>query len=290
MNRNPFRTLARSAHAPSRIAHPVTVHLRRMYVDCRHGQMHVHTAFPSSGGFDELTPLVCIHPAPGSGRVFRGLIAELGRERSAYALDLPGYGESDAPESPLTVADYAAACVDFLDSLRLRQVDVLGFQGGSQVAVELALARPEQVRRVVLLGMPAFDATDREHYAARPWPVPARDDGTHLAEEWLRLRRARGVLASASSLGHDLADALRAGERAGWGVAAMSAYAAGERLPLLRRPTLLLRSRDEFADMTARAEGWLSDVRRAELSGHAAAVLESDPAEIAGLVKDFLDV
>jgi len=51
-----------------------------------------------------------------------------------------------------------------------------------------------------------------------------------------------------------------------------------------------VRSRDEFAEMTARAEGWLSEVRRAELSGHAAAVLESDPAEIAGLVKDFLDV
>jgi pimeloyl-ACP methyl ester carboxylesterase len=290
VNRNPLRSFARSAHAPSRIAHPVTVHLRRMYVDCRHGQLHVHTAFPSSGGFDELTPLVCIHPAPGSGRVFRGLIAELGRERSAYALDLPGYGESDAPDSPPTVADYAAACADFLDSLRLRQVDVLGYQGGSQVAAELALARPEQVRRVVLLGMPAFDAGDREQYAARPWPLPLRDDGTQLAEEWARLRRTRGVLATASSLGRELGESLRAGERAGWGAAAMAAYAAGERLPLLRRPTLLLRSRDEFAEMTARAEGWLPEVRRAELSGHTAAVLESDPAEIAGLVKDFLDI
>lgn len=289
MNRNPLRTLARSANAPSRIDPPVTVHLRRMYVDCRHGQMHVHTAFPSSGGFDELTPLVCIHPAPGSGRVFRGLIADLGRDRSAYALDLPGYGESDAPESPPAVADYAAACADFLDSLRLRQVDLLGFQGGSQVAAELALARPEQVRRVVLLGMPAYDAHDREVYAARRWPVESRDDGAHLAEEWARLRRSRGVLTSAASLDRELSESLRAGDRADWGAAAMAAYAAGERLPLLRRPTLLLRSRDEFAEMTARAEAWLSDLRRTELSGPAAGLLESNPAEIAGLVRDFLD-
>ena len=46
----------------SRNSAPVTVHLRKMYVDCRYGQLHVHTAFPSSGGFDELTPLVCVAP------------------------------------------------------------------------------------------------------------------------------------------------------------------------------------------------------------------------------------
>jgi hypothetical protein len=28
-----------------------------MYVDCRYGQLHVHTAFPSNGGFDERVPL-----------------------------------------------------------------------------------------------------------------------------------------------------------------------------------------------------------------------------------------
>ena len=49
----------------------MTVHLRKMYVDCRFGQLHVHTAFPSSGGFDELTPLLCLHRAHRSGRVFR---------------------------------------------------------------------------------------------------------------------------------------------------------------------------------------------------------------------------
>jgi pimeloyl-ACP methyl ester carboxylesterase len=68
-----------------------------MYVDCRYGQLHMHTAFPSNGGFDELTPLVCLHPSPLSGRVFRALLAELGQQRSVYAPDLPGCGESDAP-------------------------------------------------------------------------------------------------------------------------------------------------------------------------------------------------
>jgi pimeloyl-ACP methyl ester carboxylesterase len=47
--------------------------------------------------------------------------------------------------------------MDLIDSLRLRQVDILGYQGGSLAAVELALARPEQVRRVILIGVPASD-------------------------------------------------------------------------------------------------------------------------------------
>lgn len=135
----------------------MTVHQRKMYVDCRFGQLHVHTAFPSSGGFDELTPVVCVHPAGTTGRVFRGLIANLGLDRSAYAPDLPGAGESDAEEGPVSVADQAAALADLIDTLRLRRVDVLGCQTGSLVAAELALIRPDQVRKVVFVGVPGAE-------------------------------------------------------------------------------------------------------------------------------------
>ena len=112
MTRIPSRTAARNASLSSRKSPPVTVHLRKMYVDCRYGQLHVHTAFPSSGGFDELVPPVCTHPAPLSGRVFRGLLPDLGQQRSVYAPALPGCGESDAPEAPPSVAEYAAAVGD----------------------------------------------------------------------------------------------------------------------------------------------------------------------------------
>ena len=192
MTRLSARTIARSAALSTRNASNVTIHLRKMYVDCRFGQLHLHTAFPSSGGFDELTPLVCVPPSSRTGRVFRPLLKDLGHDRSVYAPDLPGCGESDAPSQPtVEVQDQAAAIVDLLDSLRLRQVDVLGYQGGSLVAVELALARPEQVRRLVLMGIPASDA----------------------------------------------------------------GFQAGERLPLVRQPALVLRPRDEHWDSTGRTEG-----------------------------------
>jgi pimeloyl-ACP methyl ester carboxylesterase len=135
----------------------VTIHLRKMYVDCRFGQLHMHTSFPSSGGFDELTPLVCLAPPSQTGRLFRPLLRDLGRDRSVYAPDLPGAGESDAPDHAPTVVDFAAACTDLLDSLRLKQVDVIAYQAGSLAAIEFAIARPHQVRRVALIGVPSSD-------------------------------------------------------------------------------------------------------------------------------------
>ena len=136
----------------------MTIHLRKMYVDCRYGQLHVHTAFPSSGGFDELTPLLCVAPPALTGRAFRPLLRDLGRDRSVYAPDLPGSGESDGPDHVPATIDHAAAFVDLVDSLRLKQVDVVGYQAGSLAAIELALARPQHVRRVALIGVPGSDA------------------------------------------------------------------------------------------------------------------------------------
>jgi pimeloyl-ACP methyl ester carboxylesterase len=260
-----------------------------MYVDCRYGQLHVHTAFPSSGGFDELVPLVCIHPAPLSGRVFRGLLPDLGQDRSVYAPDLPGCGESDAPEAAPSVAEYAAAVGDLLDSLRLRQVDLLGYQTGSLAAAELAIARPEQVRRVVLAGTPVFDVREREAFNARPWPARARDDGSHLVEEWQRIRRSRGVHATVSRLGEDLAAALRAGDAAAWGTAAAANYPAGERLPLIRQPVLLLRPRDEFWEMTARAEALVREARRVDLPEQNGGLFDTGAVEVARYAREFLD-
>lgn len=126
--------------------------LRRMYVDCRYGQLHLLTAIPPSGGFDERTPLVCLHDSGGTGADFRSLAEVLGSDRPVYAPDLPGSGASDAAGGAVTDAVLAAAVVDLLDELRLRQVDMLGQGRGERVARELTRARPGLVRRVVAVG------------------------------------------------------------------------------------------------------------------------------------------
>ena len=133
--------------------------LRRTYFDCRFGQLHVHQAIPPGGGFDEATALVCIPGAAGLGRFFRPLLGPLGADRSIYAPDLPGCGESDAAPaagaSGAGPAENALAILDMLDSLRQRQVDVLTHGSGIYTALSLVAQRPGTlVRRLVFSGAP----------------------------------------------------------------------------------------------------------------------------------------
>jgi pimeloyl-ACP methyl ester carboxylesterase len=134
----------------------MAVRTRRAYFDSKFGQLHVRTAFPTTGGFDEQVTLFCLHPLEGSSRTFSRFLTELAELRSVYAPDLPGYGESDS--SPMrSIADAAAAISDLANDLRLRQIDLLGIQYGAEVALELASARPELVRRLVLAGVPTAE-------------------------------------------------------------------------------------------------------------------------------------
>ncbi len=141
---------------------PTGPRVRRGYFECRFGQLHMHNAIPPGGGFDEGTALLCLHPVPRSARMFRAFLPLAGVDRSVYAPDLPGCGESDPPPGRPTVGDYVAAIGDFLDAMRFKQIDVLGYHAGSLLAAELAVARPKQVRRVVMVGVPLPTQAERE--------------------------------------------------------------------------------------------------------------------------------
>lgn len=153
--------------------------LRRAYFECRHGQLHVHNAIPVGGGFDELTTLICLHGAAGTGRIFLEVSRRLGNSRSIYSPDLPGCGESDASTTKLSIGGYADAIADFLDSMRFRQVDLLGVGAGAAVATELAVSRPKVVRKLYLLGVPGKETATG----------PGAQDLQGAAAEWRGDRR-----------------------------------------------------------------------------------------------------
>jgi pimeloyl-ACP methyl ester carboxylesterase len=78
--------------------------------------------------------------------------------RTAFAIDLFGYGESDRPFD----AQYGiAAQSDYLDraltALRLSKATLVGIDLGGAVAMHLAFNRPERVERLVLINPIAFD-------------------------------------------------------------------------------------------------------------------------------------
>ena len=144
------------AKSPKIVPVPIKVRTRRAYFDFAHGQLHVRTAFPGTGGFDELVTLICLHPAQASSRTFARFLPEIATVRSAYAPDLPGCGESDpAPDN--SIAQAAAAVFHLARDLRLRKIDLLGFQSGAAVAMELAATQAPLVRRLVLIDVPAAE-------------------------------------------------------------------------------------------------------------------------------------
>jgi hypothetical protein len=106
-------------------------------------------------------------------RTVEPVLADLGAERSIYAPDLPGCGESDpAPDGESTEAA-AFAIADFLDSMRIRTVDLLALDGGVAVLRRLALERPAGLRRLVLVAEPG-GAAPPASAAAAPWKPSSR--------------------------------------------------------------------------------------------------------------------
>ena len=268
---------------------PAVIHVRRSYAESRCGQIHLWTAYPSGGGFDERTPVVCLHHAGGSGRLFAPMLKELGSDRSIYAPDLPGHGSSDVPSGKTNVVDLAAVIGDFLDSLRLRQVDVFGYQLGAAVAAELAIARPQQIRRVMLWGVPAYSSQDRVTMLQQPAALGSREDGSDIAEEWQRVLARRGPGVPSGALAEEFADRLRAGVHGMKGLAAALDYAPSERLPLLKQPTLVLRLKDEFWDQAPRIRGALSNGAMLDLADHGQGFLSAAPQRFASIAREFLD-
>jgi len=225
--------------------------LRRAYFECRYGQLHVHNAIPAGGGFDEQTTLVCLHASSNTGRVFLELSRVLGTGRSIYSPDTPGCGESDGPPKAPGITGYAEAIGDFLDSMRFRQVDLLGMHSGAAVAVELAIGRPKQVRRVVMVGAPALDADQRRSYRDLSPP-----EGT-----------PRGAL---------------------WARAAVIDWNADQRLPLLKQPLLVLRPRDNFWEAGGRVARLVPGARVIDMPDHDKNLLEKAPDLVARHMTAFL--
>ena len=260
--------------------------VRRGYFECRYGQLHVHNAIPPGGGFEEGTPLLCLHQAGGSGRVFGRFLLLAGRDRSVYAPDLPGFGDSDPPPSRPAIAEYAATIGDFLETMRFRQIDILGYQLGALIAAEVAIARPKQVRRVVLVSVPVLNDTDRDAFR-RSSGLPS-EDGSHLMQEWKRTQETYGSAVPLEVRTRAFADKLRSGSYGAWALAAAQQYASRERLALVTQTALVLRPKDEFWEATLRAREVLPKARFVDLATQGNALFEVAPEVVVESTKEFL--
>ena len=184
-----------------------------------------------------------LHQTPRSSDEFAEVLPILARSGyRAIAMDTVGFGESyslNRDEHRIEV--YAQGVVDFLDSLNLQSVFLVGHHTGAVIAVEVAAAQPSRVRKLVLSACPYYDAARRAE--ARSHPVMDGDaedeDGTFLLKLWQR-RQGFYPKGRVDLLRRFMADALLAGEGRVLGHQAVKDYLIEERYGQIRCPTLLV--------------------------------------------------
>jgi len=96
-------------------------------------------------------PLLFLHAAAGfdQGQPF---VAPLSQKYRLIAPSHPGFGQSSLPEWLDSVDDIAYVYLELLDSLKLKEIDLIGCSIGGWIAAELATKAPERVRRLVMVG------------------------------------------------------------------------------------------------------------------------------------------
>ncbi len=197
--------------------------------------------------------LVLLHGFAASSADWEPWIERLGHRARLIAVDLPGHGLTAAPPGyEATVPGLVAVVAALLAALRTGPAVVVGSSMGGHVAWRLALARPDAVAGLVLVGSIGWTDTRR---ADAPRPAAVRLMGHALGRFALRhldltplIRRGlRGSVADArfatEAAVRRTADLLRApghraillGLDAGGGEAALL-----DRLRTLDTPTLVM--------------------------------------------------
>ena len=88
-----------------------------------------------------------LHGWGSNSAIFHSLIKNLSKTFTLHLVDLPGAGLS-RPIEPCHLYSLAEKVADMLPA----HADVLGWSLGGQVAMRIALDRPDMIRRLVLVG------------------------------------------------------------------------------------------------------------------------------------------
>lgn len=263
--------------------------MRRGYADGPFGQVHFQYAA-------EGRPIILLHQAIMSSDQFSNVFGPLtaGGLRPV-AIDMPGFGMSDAPGTPPTIGEYATAIMPVLDALGIGQAAIAGHHTGALVATEVALAYPERIDAVVLHGPMIIDEDERQRMT--DWLVPREKAFTTKAggEHFVEIAAIREQLAEGTIRPVRISDyvmqAMMAWQKGAYwyGHAAAFAYRHEEPLRRLRQPTLLLTNTGDMTHSGALAAHVLRpDFDYFEIEGGGIDICDQNPAAWAGAIVRFL--
>jgi pimeloyl-[acyl-carrier protein] methyl ester esterase len=163
---------------------------------------HLHVESAGRG-----RPLVLLHGFALHGGLFAPLVPALAQRHRVHVVDLPGHGHSD-PIDPWTI-DAVVAALERAFVAERQPLAVLGWSLGGVIALAWALAHPQRLRRLVLVGTsPRFVAGDAWPHAMAPQMLARFGD--ELSVAWkLTLQRFLSLQVQGSEAGHATLAALR---------------------------------------------------------------------------------
>ncbi len=116
-------------------------------IQTRFGSTHVNASGPSDGH-----PLVFLHAASLSSTAWFANIADLSANHRVYAVDAIGdAGKSIAECLMEKRMDYAEWLREVFDGLNIKKGSLLGHSYGGWLALNMALAYPDRLQKIVLL-------------------------------------------------------------------------------------------------------------------------------------------
>ncbi|WP_019587859.1 alpha/beta fold hydrolase [Deinococcus apachensis] len=102
-------------------------------------------------------PLVLLHGIGRSLEDWEANLAPLSERHRVYALDLIGFGYTDKPDVPYSLAGLARFVAHFLDAVgETRPVTLIGNSLGGAVAQRFAATFPERTRGLILVNSAGF--------------------------------------------------------------------------------------------------------------------------------------
>ena len=260
--------------------------MRRAYVDADAGQVHVRLT-----GEGPRT-LLLVHWTPLSGRMYESVALHFAAAGwRVVAPDLLGYGRSDPRPIDWSMAKWADSLAQVLDALGIERAAVLGGHNGASIALELAIARPERIERLIVDGCPVLTDELRAAFralVATTLPTEPRqliDRSVGLLTEYIPGWKPEGE--ELAMLWPAMLDYLETGFVPSAAVA--GAYDIEPRLPLATQPMLVLGAeRDPLGSTFNRAVELARPVASRKFAGHHPIHFAARHAEYARAVLEFL--
>lgn len=144
-----------------------------MMVTVRGLRLHIrHRAAPQPTG-----TWILLHGLAVSHRYLMPTAAAL--PGSVFVPDLPGFGRSAKPGTVLTAEQHADVIAAWMDQTGVGVANVLGNSFGCQIAVELAIRRPDLVASLILVGPTVDPAAPTPGAQIRRWAYDLLSEDPH---------------------------------------------------------------------------------------------------------------